>query len=45
MLRISDGSVEITGATLTVSGDVIGGGKSLDNHTHMGVHGETTPPL
>lgn len=44
MLRISDGSVEITGATLTVSGDVIGGGKSLDNHTHMGVHGETTPP-
>ena len=45
MLRISDGSVEITGATLTVSGDVIGGGKSLDNHTHMGVHGETSPPL
>ena len=45
MLRISDGSVEIIGATLTVSGDVIGGGISLDNHTHMGVHGKTSPPL
>ena len=45
MLRISDGSVEITGATLTVSGDVIGGGISLDNHTHNGVHGKTSPPL
>ena len=45
MLRISDGSVEIMGATLTVSGDVIGGGISLDNHTHMGVHGKTSPPL
>ena len=44
MLRISDGSVSITGATLTVSGDVIGGGISLDNHTHTGVHGETSPP-
>ena len=44
MLRISDGSVEIMGATLTVSGDVIGGGISLDNHTHTGVHGETSPP-
>ena len=42
--RISDGSVEITGATLTVSGDVIGGGISLDNHTHTGVHGETSGP-
>ena len=45
MLRISEGSVEITGAPLTVSGDVIGGGISLDNHTHMGVHGKTSPPL
>ena len=45
MLRISDGSVEIMGATLTVSGDVIGGGISLDNHTHMGVHGKASPPL
>ena len=45
MLRISEGSVEITGATLTVSGDVIGGGISLDNHTHMGAHGKTSPPL
>ena len=45
ILRISDGSVEIMGATLTVSGDVIGGGISLDNHTHMGVHGKTSPPL
>lgn len=44
MLRISDGSVEITGATLKVSGNVIGGGISLDNHTHAGVHGETSPP-
>ena len=44
ILRISDGSVSITGATLTVSGDVIGGGISLDNHTHTGVHGETSPP-
>lgn len=28
----------------TVSGDVIAGGISLDNHTHTGVHGETSDP-
>lgn len=43
MITISDGAVNISGATLTVSGDVVGGGISLDNHTHTGVHGETSP--
>jgi hypothetical protein len=30
---------------VTVNGDVVASGKSLVNHTHMGVHGETSPPL
>ena len=38
------GGVNING-NVTVSGDVVASGKSLVNHTHMGVHGETTPPL
>lgn len=38
------GGVNINGS-VTVSGDVVASGKSLVNHTHMGVHGETTPPL
>lgn len=38
------GGVNIHG-NVTVSGDVVASGKSLVNHTHMGVHGETTPPL
>lgn len=44
MITITDGSVNISGATLTVSGDVIGGGISLDNHVHGGVEsgGSTT---
>lgn len=42
-ITVASGSVTISGATLTVDGDVIGGGISLDNHTHTGVHGETSP--
>jgi hypothetical protein len=38
------GGVNINGS-VTVSGDVVASGKSLANHTHMGVHGETSPPL
>lgn len=40
------GGVTVNAPTVTVpSGDVIASGKSLVNHTHMGVHGETSPPL
>jgi hypothetical protein len=38
------GGVNINGS-VTASGDVVASGKSLVNHTHMGVHGETSPPL
>jgi len=38
------GGVNINGS-VTVSGDVVASGKSLVNHTHIGVHGETSPPL
>jgi hypothetical protein len=38
------GGVNINGS-VTVSGDVVASGKSLVNHTHMGVHGETSPLL
>lgn len=38
------GGVNINGSVI-VSGDVVASGKSLINHTHMGVHGETSPPL
>ena len=38
------GDVDITG-TVDITGDMISGGKSYLDHTHMGVHGETTPPL
>ena len=38
--------VTVNAPTVTVpNGDVIASGKSLVNHTHMGVHGETSPPL
>ena len=37
-------SVSMTG-DLYVTGDMTSGGKSYLNHTHMGVHGETMPPL
>lgn len=37
-------SVSMTG-DLYVTGDMTSGGKSYLDHTHMGVHGETTPPL
>ena len=37
-------SVSMTG-DLYVTGDMTSGGKSYLNHTHLGVHGETTPPL
>ena len=30
---------------VTVIGDVIADGVSLKNHTHIGVHGETSPPV
>lgn len=40
----ASGGVNINGS-VTVSGDVVASGKSLVNHTHMGVHGETSPPL
>ncbi|SHI61694.1 hypothetical protein SAMN02745671_01164 [Anaerovibrio lipolyticus DSM 3074] len=48
MITVSDGTVAITGANLTVDGsitavdDVVGRGVSLDEHTHTGVHGETS---
>lgn len=39
------GNVNVTG-TVTASGDVVGAGKSLQNHTHKdSVSGNTTPPL
>ena len=41
---VAPGGVNIAGS-VTVSGDVVASGKSLVNHTHMGVHGETSPPL
>ena len=37
-------SVSMTG-DLYVTGDMTSGDKSYLGHTHMGVHGETTPPL
>ena len=37
------GNLTVEGAA-TVTGDVIGGGISLDKHTHTGVHGETSGP-
>lgn len=42
----ASGGVTVNAPTVMVpSGDVIASGKSLVNHTHMGVHGETSPPL
>ena len=41
---VAPGGVNIAGS-VTVLGDVVASGKSLVNHTHMGVHGETSPPL
>lgn len=48
-LRV-EGDVQIDGKahvdeTVTADEDVIGGDVSLVEHTHMGVHGETTRPL
>ena len=54
-ITVADGTVKIVGnlnvtgdlivgGTITATGDVKGGGISLDNHTHTGVHGETTGP-
>ncbi|THD15378.1 baseplate assembly protein [Anoxybacillus ayderensis] len=37
-------NIEATG-NVNVKGDVIADGISLKNHTHMGVHGETSPPI
>jgi phage baseplate assembly protein V len=40
------GSVNIKASgNVTVIGDVIADGISLKNHTHMGVHGATSPPI
>lgn len=36
-----DGTATFTGRIIA-EGDIIGGGISLDNHTHTGVHGETS---
>ena len=36
------GNVTVQG-TITASGDIKGNGHSLSNHTHTGVHGETSP--
>ena len=46
---VVDGDAEIKGdthvtKTLTADTDVIGGGKSLANHTHTGAHGGTSAP-
>lgn len=38
-----NGDITVKGK-VTVSEDVIGGGISLKNHTHMGVHGGTSAP-
>lgn len=43
------GNVSVTGdvsvaGDITATGDIIAGGISLKNHTHTGVHGETSPP-
>lgn len=49
MITVSDGMVNISGASLAIDGgivsggDIVGNGISLDNHTHTGVHGETSP--
>lgn len=37
------GSVSVTG-NITANGDIVAGGISLKNHTHTGVHGETSGP-
>lgn len=42
MIRISDGAINITGARLTIDGDVIAGGVSLGKHTHTGDSGGMT---
>lgn len=39
------GGINIDAPNVTITGDMISGGKSYLDHTHMGVHGETTPPL
>jgi phage baseplate assembly protein V len=40
------GSIHIkANGNIYVTGDVIADGISLKNHTHMGVHGETSPPI
>lgn len=38
-----DGSSTV-GGTVTTGGDVLAGGVSAQNHTHTGVHGETSGP-
>lgn len=37
-----DGTIKINAERVEVSGDVIANGVSLHDHTHTGVHGETT---
>lgn len=41
----ASGGIKINAPSVDITGDMISGGKSYLDHTHMGVHGETTPPL
>lgn len=41
-ITVDEGGVAIDAPAVTVTGDVIARGVSLDNHTHTGVHGETS---
>ena len=41
----ASGGITINAPSVDITGDMISGGKSYLDHTHMGVHGETTPPL
>ena len=43
-LTISGGSGAAVDGNLSTTGDVVAAGISLDNHTHTGVHGETSAP-
>lgn len=43
-LSVSGGGGASVSGSLTTTGDVTAGGISLQNHTHTGVHGETSTP-
>lgn len=44
-MTIQGGNGASVKGSVTVSGDVVAGGKSLVGHQHNGVHGTTSPPL